>query len=62
MQERAIGNGGFWVGVLQIITIDILLGGDNAAVIALASRRLSEKERNQGILWAYLGPSCWGWC
>ncbi|MDN5836160.1 MAG: TerC family protein, partial [Nitrosospira sp.] len=28
----------FWVAVLQIIAIDIVLGGDNAIVIALACR------------------------
>ena len=28
----------FWVAVGQIIMIDILLGGDNAVVIALACR------------------------
>ena len=26
----------FWISVAQIIAIDILLGGDNAVVIALA--------------------------
>ena len=31
----------FWVAVLQIIAIDIVLGGDNAVVIALACRRLA---------------------
>ena len=30
----------FWIALGQIIMIDILLGGDNAVVIALASRRL----------------------
>ncbi len=29
----------FWVAVLQIIAIDIVLGGDNAVVIALACRQ-----------------------
>ena len=38
----------FWVAVLQIIAIDIVLGGDNAVVIALACRRLPEKQRNLG--------------
>ena len=28
----------FWISVGQIILIDILLGGDNAVVIALACR------------------------
>lgn len=45
----------FWVAVLQIIAIDIVLGGDNAIVIALACRRLPEKQRNLGIFWGVLG-------
>jgi YjbE family integral membrane protein len=45
----------FWVAVLQIIAIDVLLGGDNAVVIALACRRLPEKQRNQGIFWGVFG-------
>jgi YjbE family integral membrane protein len=45
----------FWVAVLQIIAIDIVLGGDNAVVIALACRHLPEKQRNQGIFWGVFG-------
>ncbi len=45
----------FWIAVGQIIIIDILLGGDNAVVIALACRRLPEKQRNQGIFWGVFG-------
>ena len=45
----------FWVAVLQIIAIDIVLGGDNAVVIALACRRLPQKQRNQGIFWGVFG-------
>jgi YjbE family integral membrane protein len=41
--------------VLQIIAIDIMLGGDNAVVIALACRRLPERQRNQGIFWGVFG-------
>jgi YjbE family integral membrane protein len=40
----------FWVGLLQIIWIDLLLSGDNAVVIALACRGLPEKQRKWGIL------------
>ncbi|MFG6118105.1 TerC family protein [Thalassobacillus sp. B23F22_16] len=36
--------------MLIIIGIDIVLGGDNAIVIALASRNLPEKQRNKAIL------------
>jgi YjbE family integral membrane protein len=45
----------FWVAVLQIIAIDIVLGGDNAVVIALACRRLPEEQRNLGIFWGVFG-------
>ena len=45
----------FWVAVGQIIMIDILLGGDNAVVIALACRQLPPKLRTQGIWWGTAG-------
>lgn len=45
----------FWIAVGQIIMIDILLGGDNAVVIALACRKLPPKLRTQGILWGTAG-------
>jgi YjbE family integral membrane protein len=44
-----------WAAVFQIILIDILLGGDNAVVIALACRNLDAKRRMQGILWGTAG-------
>jgi YjbE family integral membrane protein len=50
-----LGSPAFWIAVLQIIAIDILLGGDNAVVIALASRRLPERQRNQAIFWGVFG-------
>lgn len=45
----------FWLAVLQIIAIDILLGGDNAIMIALACRQLPEAQRNKGIFWGVIG-------
>ena len=45
----------YCIAVLQIIAIDILLGGDNAIVIALACRRLPEQQRRQGIFWGVVG-------
>ncbi len=44
-----------WGAVFQIILIDILLGGDNAVVIALACRNLPKNLRLQGILWGTAG-------
>ena len=41
-------NAEFWVAVGQIIMIDILLGGDNAVVIALACRKLPPAQRTSG--------------
>ncbi len=45
----------FWLAVGQIIMIDILLGGDNAVVIALACRNLPAKQRTQGIIYGTAG-------
>ena len=45
----------FWIAVGQIILIDILLGGDNAVVIALACRGLPHKQRKLGIIYGTAG-------
>ncbi len=45
----------FWLAVGQIIMIDILLGGDNAVVIALACRKLPPNLRTKGIMWGTVG-------
>ncbi|TAN30947.1 MAG: TerC family protein [Castellaniella sp.] len=44
-----------WGAVFQIVLIDVLLGGDNAVVIALACRKLEHRQRLQGILWGTVG-------
>jgi YjbE family integral membrane protein len=44
-----------WGAVVQIILIDILLGGDNAVVIALACRNLPDQQRTRGIVLGTLG-------
>jgi YjbE family integral membrane protein len=53
--EFALDNPLFWFAVLQIIAIDILLGGDNAVVIALACRSLPDHQRKKGIAWGVAG-------
>lgn len=45
----------FWIALGQIILIDILLGGDNAVVIALACRKLPPEQRRKGIIWGTAG-------
>lgn len=44
-----------WGALFQIILVDILLGGDNAVVIALACRNLAPAQRMRGILWGTAG-------
>ncbi|MEI7612204.1 MAG: TerC family protein [Betaproteobacteria bacterium] len=46
-----IESSSFWIGLLKIIWVNILLSGDNAVVIALASRSLPEKQQKQAIIW-----------
>jgi YjbE family integral membrane protein len=45
----------FWAAVGKIIVIDILLGGDNAVVIALACRNLPPEQRKWGIIYGTAG-------
>ena len=48
---EALTTATFWIAVGQIILIDILLGGDNAVVIALAARGLPPEQQRQAIFW-----------
>jgi YjbE family integral membrane protein len=41
----------FWVGLWQIILVNIVLSGDNAVVIALAARSLPPHQQNKAIAW-----------
>ena len=52
--EDILYNAAF-ISILQIIAIDIVLGGDNAIVIALACKNLPEKQRKLGIFYGALG-------
>ena len=41
----------FWVGLWQIILVNIVLSGDNAVVIALAARSLPPHQQNKAVMW-----------
>lgn len=43
------------MAVLGIVMVNILLSGDNALVIALASRNLSPEQRKKAMLWGSAG-------
>jgi YjbE family integral membrane protein len=45
----------FWVTLGQIMMINIVLSGDNAVVIAMASRSLPEKQQKQAIFFGSFG-------
>ena len=45
----------FLFGLVSIIIIDLVVSGDNAMVIALASRRLPEDQRKKAIFWGTFG-------
>src|SRR4051812_24874421 len=46
-----LSNPVFWVGLGQIIVVNIVLSGDNAVVIALAARSLPANQQKQAIIW-----------
>jgi YjbE family integral membrane protein len=45
----------FWISFINIIIIDIVLSGDNAIVIGMASRKLSGIQRKRAVFWGTIG-------
>ena len=52
---EAVGTSFFWVTLAQIIMINIVLSGDNAVVIALASRSLPPAQQKKAIFYGSFG-------
>ena len=50
-----MSSNAFFIALVQIVAIDIVLGGDNAIIIALACRNLPKKQKRLGILWGTAG-------
>jgi YjbE family integral membrane protein len=48
-------DGGFLVGLMSIILINIVLSGDNAVVIALACRNLPVEQQKRAVFWGSFG-------
>lgn len=48
-------SSGALIALLKIIAIDIILSGDNAIVIAMATRNLPKELQNKAILWGTAG-------
>ena len=51
MDFSAFSDATFWAALLSIIVANILLSGDNAVVIALASRNLPPSQQKKAIFW-----------
>ncbi len=51
----SFANPEFWIALLQIIMINIVLSGDNAVVIALASRSLPPQQQKKAIIFGSVG-------
>ena len=51
MDLSAFSDATFWAALLSIIVANILLSGDNAVVIALASRNLPPSQQKKAIFW-----------
>src|SRR5687768_13853482 len=45
----------FWAGLAQIVALDVVLGADNALVIALACRNLPPHLRRRAMAWGVAG-------
>lgn len=45
----------FWIALSQIVLINIVLSGDNAVVIAMASRSLPPAQQKKAILFGSVG-------
>lgn len=45
----------FWSSLIEIFLINLILSGDNAVVIALATLHLKEEDRKKGIFWGTFG-------
>ena len=45
-----LNTSAFWIGLLEIVWINIILSGDNAVVIALAARSLPPEQQRKAVL------------
>lgn len=51
MEFSAFSDASFWAALGSIMIVNILLSGDNAVVIALASRNLPPHQQKKAIFW-----------
>ena len=45
----------YWLALVKVLTVNLILSGDNAVVIAMAARSLQGNQRRQAIIWGAAG-------
>jgi YjbE family integral membrane protein len=45
----------FWLALVKVLTVNLILSGDNAVVIAMAARSLQGSQRRRAIIWGAVG-------
>ena len=45
----------YWLALVKVLTVNLILSGDNAVVIAMAARSLQGRQRRQAIIWGAAG-------
>src|ERR671916_2653897 len=54
-EDQALPEAVYWLALIKVLTVNLILSGDNAVVIALAVRRLQGSQRRQAIIWGAAG-------
>jgi YjbE family integral membrane protein len=54
-EDQALPDAVYWLALVKVLTVNLILSGDNAVVIAMAARRLEGRQRRLAILWGAAG-------
>src|SRR5918999_279763 len=54
-EDQALPEAVYWLALIKVLTVNLILSGDNAVVIAMAARRLEGSQRRMAIIWGAAG-------
>ena len=54
-EDQALPDAVYWLALVKVLTVNLILSGDNAVVIAMAARSLQGSQRRQAIIWGAAG-------
>src|SRR3712207_2306407 len=52
---HALPDAVYWLALVKVLTVNLILSGDNAVVIAMAARSLHGSQRRKAIIWGAAG-------